>query len=502
MQRVAMNGAVPAWVTVTREELAHLFAGCLWLGGWLWLGHQGLQLWPLWAGGLGLLVLWLLALAAVRAAGWPRALAPRGLRVALLLMGAAAALSTGIAAWHPAWAGPAWALAALAWAVLQALASCCVQALRLSPRRHVHAPRGAFVAGAVTAAGWWALGQTGGGLTTALIAALIPALGLSGIGLGLALLLPTGALAEGQSTVLAVGQSTVLAVGQATAPAVGQARQPALGRQADHPVFAGDPGLFDCLLPPPAATRASDPAPHHVTFRAAGLGMLPMMASLPWMPAWCAASGLSPTVLLVLHLAAMLLPAALLARWLRVMPAPRLAAVVALVLLAGAAWPWLSPGWAGLMTGQVLQTLAWSLAWAHRAPPPGHAAASAASAAARTATRTATRTAAHMAARTAPNVPDQPPPEPGADALRRATGQTVLAALLLLLLGSGLTWFGPDLLMPVHAALAVVALAGLWPAGCRPVGLWPAGCRSGPPAPPAQARSAAAHTRAAQTGAP
>lgn len=468
MQRVAMNGPVPAWVTVTREGLAHLFAGCLWLGGWLWLGQQGLQLWPLWAGGLGLLVLWLLALAAVRAAGWPRALTPRGLRVALLLMGAAAALSTGIAAWHPAWAGPAWALAALAWAALQALASCCVQALRLPPRRHVHAPRGAFVAGAVTAAGWWALGQTGGGLTTA----LIPALGLSGIGLGLALLLPIGALAVGQSTVLAVGQ----------------ARQPVLGRQADHPVFAGDPGLFDCLLPPPAATRASDPAPHHVTFRAAGLGMLPMMASLPWMPAWCAASGLSPTVLLVLHLAAMLLPAALLARWLRVMPAPRLAAVVALVLLAGAAWPWLSPGWAGLMTGQVLQTLAWSLAWAHRAPPPGHAAASAAS----TAARTATRTAARMAARTAPNVPDQPPPEPGADALRRATGQTVLAAVLLLLLGSGLTWFGPDLLMPVHAALAVVALAGIWPAGCR----------SGPPAPPAQARSAAAHTRAAQTGAP
>ena len=88
---------------------------------------------------------------------------------------------------------------------------------------------------------------------------------------------------------------------------------------------------------------------------AARWAMLPMMAALAVSPDWCAGLGLSTRQDVALHLAAMLLPAAVLRG--RVSPA-WIALAMAASLAALAAWPGVR-GWAAL---SLLQALAWGLA--------------------------------------------------------------------------------------------------------------------------------------------
>jgi hypothetical protein len=96
---------------------------------------------------------------------------------------------------------------------------------------------------------------------------------------------------------------------------------------------------------------------------AALAGMLPMMAALPVMAQACSAAWRLPDEAgLALHLAAMLLPAAL---WRR--PGRALHATLLALLLGGVAVALRWPGLAGWMGLSLLHTVAWSLACA--APP-------------------------------------------------------------------------------------------------------------------------------------
>ncbi|MBT9486322.1 MAG: hypothetical protein IV093_02315 [Rubrivivax sp.] len=83
-----------------------LLAWALWLGGWLGFGTWGLQHWPLVAGGLGALALWLLMIALLQGLGPRRHVTP-----AAMLLAAAAALLGAPAPWPAALAGAALLLA-------------------------------------------------------------------------------------------------------------------------------------------------------------------------------------------------------------------------------------------------------------------------------------------------------------------------------------------------------------------------------------------------------
>jgi hypothetical protein len=120
-------------------------------------------------------------------------------------------------------------------------------------------------------------------------------------------------------------------------------------------------GLFDCSLPawPTGAWRDTAQWPTLL----AGLAMLPMMAALPLMAAWCRAQSVAPQAMVLLHLGAMFAPALLLrasiARWsprtLSIVCAALLACGAAMVAWAAAPWDWL-----GLA---VTHGAAWGLAW-------------------------------------------------------------------------------------------------------------------------------------------
>lgn len=74
----------------------NLLAWALWLGGWLGFGAWGLQHWPLAAGGLGALALWLMTIALLQALG------PRRHITAVALALAAVAALAGVPAPGPA----------------------------------------------------------------------------------------------------------------------------------------------------------------------------------------------------------------------------------------------------------------------------------------------------------------------------------------------------------------------------------------------------------------
>jgi hypothetical protein len=120
-------------------------------------------------------------------------------------------------------------------------------------------------------------------------------------------------------------------------------------------------GLFDCSLPawPMGAWRDTVQWPTLL----AGLAMLPMMAALPWMAAWCRAQAVAPQAMVLLHLAAMFGPVLLFRRSIASWSLHRLSAVCALLLAAGAA----VVAWAAapfdLLGLAVAHGAAWGVAW-------------------------------------------------------------------------------------------------------------------------------------------
>jgi hypothetical protein len=92
--------------------------------------------------------------------------------------------------------------------------------------------------------------------------------------------------------------------------------------------------------------------------------MLPMMATLPLMVAWCRGEAIAPQSIVALHLAAMFVPPLLLQRRLAAWPLHRLSAQCAACLVAGAALVlWADAPW-NLLGLAAAHGAAWGLAWA------------------------------------------------------------------------------------------------------------------------------------------
>lgn len=320
----------PALPHPLRLALARTLAWALLIGGWLLLGEAGQRHWPLWAGGLLPLALWLAGIGALLAGLQGRPLPIGRLRAVLLASGA-----TSAGTWLLEGGAPSLLVAALAWALLLVAASLSVQALRRTLPTRPPAPLWPATAGALLAWGAASAAGPGAGLASAIAAAAV----------ALALLLPRGA----------------------------------------SPVSACRAGLFDCSLhwPDPAHCRRMADWPR----QAALLAMLPMMATLPAMASWCRSDwGISASTGVLWHLAAMVLPALLARRWLARAGLPLQRSVATVLLVASGAVLWTQPGLGALMAAALLQAVAWSLAWAgpmlqppaaapFRGRPPGYGAA-------------------------------------------------------------------------------------------------------------------------------
>lgn len=296
-----------------RLTAARAVAWALLLSGWVGLGAVALALTPSLLQVYALVALWLLALGLAATVATRDRLGSAARRWALALN---ALLTAGAlhAAVHGGGLG-ALTLALLGWAGMTALASGVVRSLRLALPTRPGPPVVAASLGAAVAA--LALGDPGD---------------LQGLvwRLGAAVLAAAAALAALQ-------------------PAETTARS---GCRA---------GLFDCSLPawPAGAWHDAQQWPALL----AGLAMLPMMAALPTMVAWCRSEAVAPQAMVLLHLGAMFVPALLLRgavlRW----PPRRLALVCALLLAAGAAVvAWGRTPW-DLLGVAALQGAAWSLAW-------------------------------------------------------------------------------------------------------------------------------------------
>jgi hypothetical protein len=306
-----MNSPAPAAV---RLWMARTLAWALLLSGWLVLGALGRQYLPGWAAGQWAPALWLAVIGLLLAGVARRSPALRTLRFVLPVAGGAAALALA-AAGRGGGAG-AIAAAAVAWAGLLVAASLGVRALRQVQPRRPAAPLLPALLGALAA---WVLA----GDVVALPGRADRVAGaLAGAALLLAALLPARA-------VLKQGCRS---------------------------------GLFDCSLPLLTARGWRDTA--RWPLQAAALAMLPMMATLPLLAEWCAGPGRSPAAMVLLHLAAMVLPALGAQAWLRRAGPLQQAGVVGALLVAGALAPAAWPGVDGLMAGALLQAAAWSLAWA------------------------------------------------------------------------------------------------------------------------------------------
>ena len=310
-----MNEEHPAPVPSLRLTAARACAWGLLVAGWVGVGSIASVFAPGVASGFALVALWLLALGATARAAtgghvpaWLRALAL-----------AASAGVTAIALWSAAHGGGVAALlvALLGWAALTALASGVVRSLRLAQRAPPAPPVGAAALGALLAA--LVLGDVGdAGALAWRLAGFVVAVALLLIG-----------LQRGVSL-----------------------RPRAPGCRA---------GLFDCSLPawPFGAWRDVVQWPTLL----AGLAMLPMMAALPWMAAWCRAQSVPPQAMVLLHLAAMFGPVWLLRRTIASWSPRRLSAVCALLLAAGAA----VVAWAAapydLLGLALAHGAAWGIAW-------------------------------------------------------------------------------------------------------------------------------------------
>jgi hypothetical protein len=319
-------------------------AWALWLGGWLALGQLARDTGAMWAGGMLPLAVWL-ALIGLLLHGLAAT------RLSAPALAAAVLAAAAIAAIGLLWTLPL--LAAAGWAALVVTASRVVRALRmtvpglqeassgvrpakftLATARPAHAPPvGPACAGALLA---WAL------------AGNLPALREH-----------TGALAAGLGTA-AVGLALWLPRGAT-------------------PEYGCRAGLFDCALPIDALTGWRQPADWPL--QAALLAMLPMMAALPLMAEGCSSLGWPVSLATGAHLAAMLLPGALLMPWLRRTHLPRRRQAVAILLALGGMSLWRWPGAGGLLGAALAHGAAWSLAWAGAlAGPAGRSSSAAASA--------------------------------------------------------------------------------------------------------------------------
>lgn len=291
---------------------------CAWgllIAGWVGIGSIAAVFAPGVASGFALVALWLLALGATASVvtggslpAWARAFAL-----------AASAAITAISLWSAAHGGgvPALLVALLGWAVLTALASGVVRGLRLAQRAAPLPPVAAAALGALFAA--VVLGDVGD----------VDALGwrLGAFVVAVALLL--------------IGLQRGVSL-----------RTRAPGCRA---------GLFDCSLPawPLGAWRDTVQWPTLL----AGLAMLPMMAALPWMAAWCRAQSVPPAALVLLHLAAMFGPVLLLRRTIATWSLRRLSAVCAALLVFGAAIvAWASAPY-DLLGLALAHGAAWGIAW-------------------------------------------------------------------------------------------------------------------------------------------
>lgn len=299
-----------------RLSLARCAAWALLLSGWVGLGSFAMVLAPSVIGGFALVALWLLLLGA--AASVATRDEPRAWTRRLALAGCATLIVASLA-WAPSGGGLlALGLALGAWAALTALASGVVRSLRQLQPTAPLPPIGAAASGALCAA--LALGDPGD------LHALAQRLGL-----------------------LVALASLLLVLLQPAGVSGGALRRCRAG-------------LFDCSLPAWPAGSWRDPLQWPTLL--AGLAMLPMMATLPLMVAWCRGEAIAPQAIVALHLAAMFAPALLLQRRLAGWSLRRLSAVCGACLVAGALLALWADAPSNLLGPATAHGAAWGLAWA------------------------------------------------------------------------------------------------------------------------------------------
>lgn len=304
-----------AGAALLRLTLARACAWALLVAGWIGIGSFALQFAPSARYAFALVALWLLALgaAAVVATGGGMR---RGTR-ALALAAGAAITSAGL--WWTVHGGgvDAVLLTLAGWAALTALASGVVRSLRLAQAAVPAPPVAAASLGALCAA--LALGDPGD----------LPALAI-------------------RLTLFVAAIAGVLVL---------------LQRRIDQdPRVPGcRAGLFDCSLP--AWPRGAWRDPRQWPTLLAGLAMLPMMAALPLMAAWCSARGVAPQAMVALHLAAMFGPPLLLRGWVGRWSQRTLSIGCAALLAAGAAFAAWAAAPLDLLGIAVAHGAAWGLAW-------------------------------------------------------------------------------------------------------------------------------------------
>lgn len=301
--------------TPLRLALARACAWALLVAGWVGIGSLALQLAPSLSAGFGLIGLWLLALGGAaalatrgEASGWTRVLA-FGIAAVMTGAGLVSAVRGG--------GLTSLLLALIGWAALTALASGVVRSLRLAQAAVPAPPVAAASLGALCAG--LVLGDPGD----------LPAL------------------------------ATRLAAFAAATAAMLVLLQWRVGIPARAPGCRA--GLFDCSLPawPAGAWRDARLWPTLL----AGLAMLPMMAALPLMAAWCRAESVAPQTLVLLHLTAMFGPVLLLRKSIGRWSLRTLSWVCAVLLASGAVFAvWAAPP-LDLLGVAVLHGAAWGLAW-------------------------------------------------------------------------------------------------------------------------------------------
>jgi hypothetical protein len=302
--------------TTLRLTCARAAAWTLLLAGWVGLGSFAMVLAPNLASAFALVALWLLALGGVATVATRDSLGAGVRRGALVLC---AVLTAAALAWAIRGGGlPALLVALFAWAALTALASGVVRGLRLAQAAPPGPPIGAAGLGALCAG--LVLGDPGD---------------LHALSLRLGLLVTLAAV------VLAALQRSD--GGRSTAS---QCRA----------------GLFDCSLPawPAGAWHDAQQWPALL----AGLAMLPMMAALPLMVAWCRTQSIEPQTLVLLHFAAMFAPALLLRRSIARWSVRTVSTVCASCLAVGAVFAVWADAPLDLLGLAVAHGAAWGLAWA------------------------------------------------------------------------------------------------------------------------------------------
>jgi hypothetical protein len=301
--------------TSARLTLARACAWALLIAGWVGIGSLSLQFAPSLVHAFALIASWLLGLGAAAAVA-TRGGGRRGPRA--LALGTVAAL-TAASLWWTVHGGrlPALLPALVGWAALTALASGVVRTLRLRQATAPAPPVGAAALGALCAG--LLLGDVGDVRTLAVrLAAFVIAAAA-----GLMLL---------------------------------------QARIEDRPRAPGcRAGLFDCSLPAWPSGAWRDPLQWPMLL--ASLAMLPMMAALPLMAAWCTGRGIAPQFLVLLHLAAMFGPALLLHAWMARRSQRFLSMVCAALLISGSAFAAWSPPPLDLLGPAVTHGAAWGLAW-------------------------------------------------------------------------------------------------------------------------------------------